>query len=325
VSRVLSVLGVDGDALRVYEALLELGPATDGELARECGLPDAVVASSLAELKRLELVLPQPPARWVASPPDLALAGVLMERRQELDRAQAEIERLRARYAEVEPGTRLHGVLEVVEGPSAIAQRLLQIERSATHLVRSFVPGDATVAIKGEDNPADLEALNRGVAFRVLVEGEALLDDLLRHDTRAADQAGMTLRLAHAGLPGRMVIADDSVALVQLDDAEDGVPRAAVVLDPVLLGAFRHCFDVAWSLGLPLSSPTDAVAGPESLDPVDRRLVSLLMAGYTDAAVARQLELSERTVQRRISALMLSLGVGTRIQLGWQVRDRDWV
>jgi DNA-binding NarL/FixJ family response regulator len=51
----------------------------------------------------------------------------------------------------------------------------------------------------------------------------------------------------------------------------------------------------------------------------------LLLAGYTDAAVARQLELSERTVQRRISALMLALGVGTRIQLGWQIRDHGWL
>jgi len=320
-----SVLGIDSEVLRVYETLLELGPAASDVIARRCGMSEAEVSEALAELNRLELALPQGSRRWAPTPPDLALGGLLLDHRQELDRAEAVLQRLRARYAEVEAAAPHRSVLEVVEGPAAIGQRLQQLERTATRMVRSFVLGVAPVAIKGQDNDADLEALRRGVAFRVIVEGDALLDDLLRHDTRAADAAGMTLRLAHAPLPGRLVIADDTAGLVQLADGEDGSPRAAVVLDPAVLDTLVHCFDLAWSLSLPLSSSLEAATGPEPLDPVDRQLVSLLLAGYTDAAVARQLELSERTVQRRISALMLALGVGTRIQLGWQIRDHGWL
>jgi DNA-binding CsgD family transcriptional regulator len=203
-----SVLGIDSEVLRVYETLLELGPAASDVIARRCGTSEAEVDEALAELNRLELALPQGSQRWAPTPPDLALGGLLLDHRQELDRAEAVRQRLRARYAEVEAAAPHRAVLEVVEGPAAIGQRLHQLERTATR---------------------------------------------------------------------------------------------------------------------PLSSSLEAAAGPEPLDPVDRQLLSLLLAGYTDAAVARQLELSERTVHGRISALMLTLGVGTRIQLGWQVRDHGWL
>ena len=50
-----------------------------------------------------------------------------------------------------------------------------------------------------------------------------------------------------------------------------------------------------------------------------------MLVGSTDAAVANQLGLGLRTVERRIRSLMQRAGVDTRIQLGWQARDRGWL
>jgi DNA-binding NarL/FixJ family response regulator len=45
-------------------------------------------------------------------------------------------------------------------------------------------------------------------------------------------------------------------------------------------------------------------------------LISLLMAGSTDSAIATQLGINVRSVRRWIADLMDELGVETRLQLG---------
>jgi DNA-binding NarL/FixJ family response regulator len=54
-------------------------------------------------------------------------------------------------------------------------------------------------------------------------------------------------------------------------------------------------------------------------------VLSLLLAGLTDASVAKQLDLGLRTVQRRVKRLMELTGVTTRLQLGWHAYERGWV
>ena len=51
-------------------------------------------------------------------------------------------------------------------------------------------------------------------------------------------------------------------------------------------------------------------------DPRRQMLVSLLMTGSTDSAIANTLEINVRSVRRWISELMDELGVTTRLQLG---------
>jgi DNA-binding NarL/FixJ family response regulator len=44
-----------------------------------------------------------------------------------------------------------------------------------------------------------------------------------------------------------------------------------------------------------------------------------------DKAIATQMGLSRRTVQRHIQRLMTLAGAATRMQLAWQAARRDWV
>ena len=60
------------------------------------------------------------------------------------------------------------------------------------------------------------------------------------------------------------------------------------------------------------------------MDETDRQLLTLLLAGLTDQAVASQLGMSLRSVQRRISTLMAKVGAATRIQLGWHAARNGW-
>ncbi len=48
------------------------------------------------------------------------------------------------------------------------------------------------------------------------------------------------------------------------------------------------------------------------------QLVSLLASGLNDKVIASQLEISSRTLDRRVKALMEGLGTRTRFQTGWR-------
>ncbi|MFF8828103.1 helix-turn-helix domain-containing protein [Streptomyces sp. NPDC015131] len=66
-------------------------------------------------------------------------------------------------------------------------------------------------------------------------------------------------------------------------------------------------------------------AGPAAPDGTDLEILALLLAGLTDASVAKQLGLGLRTVQRRVRGLMEAAGVTTRLQLGWAAYRLGWV
>jgi DNA-binding NarL/FixJ family response regulator len=57
----------------------------------------------------------------------------------------------------------------------------------------------------------------------------------------------------------------------------------------------------------------------------DRTILALMAAGATDATIARQTGISQRTVERRVRALMDQLGAGTRFQAGVQAARRGLI
>ena len=85
----------------------------------------------------------------------------------------------------------------------------------------------------------------------------------------------------------------------------------------------RSCGTLSWSrrwCGCSSRSGTQSVpimARPATThDPRRQMLISLLMTGSTDNAIATQLGINVRSVRRWISELMDELGVTTRLQLG---------
>ncbi|MBZ9641835.1 helix-turn-helix transcriptional regulator [Streptomyces sp. PSKA30] len=109
-------------------------------------------------------------------------------------------------------------------------------------------------------------------------------------------------------------------------------PTTALVRDSSLLDALVALFESYWENAVPLhlseagdDLATDDAATHPSLSPADGKLLSLLVAGVADKAIASQMGLSRRTVQRRIQSLMTRAGAGTRMQLAWQAARRGWL
>ncbi|MFD4668108.1 hypothetical protein ACFWNN_00155 [Lentzea sp. NPDC058450] len=56
-----------------------------------------------------------------------------------------------------------------------------------------------------------------------------------------------------------------------------------------------------------------------------QRLLGLMRTGATDRAIARELDVSLRTLNRRISRLQSLLGAQSRFQLGALATEREWL
>ncbi|WP_438828427.1 winged helix-turn-helix transcriptional regulator [Streptomyces hesseae] len=192
------------------------------------------------------------------------------------------------------------GAVEVVTGAGAVARRLSGLRLSAAEEVCVMLTGRVGVLTEGA-----------AVAHRTVVEGTASFPGRCRVVDR---------------IPAELVIVDRGVALLPLASGTAGATDTAalVVHSGTLLDSLIDLFEGAWREGRPLRADGRPGAGPAEPDATDLEVLSLLLAGLTDASVAKQLGLGLRTVQRRVRRLMELAGVTTRLQLGWQAAERGW-
>ena len=90
---------------------------------------------------------------------------------------------------------------------------------------------------------------------------------------------------------------------------------------PELAGPIREVAQRFWEMSTRISRTGSA----NELDDREHRVLTLLVTVMSDVAIARQLGVSQRTVERRISALMERLGASSRFQAGLLARDRGWI
>ncbi|GGX52068.1 helix-turn-helix transcriptional regulator [Streptomyces fructofermentans] len=323
----LGAIGLDGTHESAYRALVSVGAADVPDLARRLTLGEHDTERALRGLERHGLAAQSSarPGRWVAAPPGVALGALLTQRRHELDRAEMTAALLAEEYRALAAEPAVHDLVEVVTGAAAVAQRFLQLQLGAGDEVCALVTGRPSV-VSGTENDAEEQAAHRGVRYRVVVERSVL--DLPNGITELSAALGRDEQVRVVDtVPTKLVIADRTLALVPLT-SRTLEPAALVVHASGLLESLSGLFEAVWRTALPLrlGAPGEFVEeGPDGPDGPDLEILSLLLAGLTDASVAKQLDLGLRTVQRRVKRLMELAGVTTRLQLGWHAYERGWV
>ncbi|UUU30021.1 winged helix-turn-helix transcriptional regulator [Streptomyces sp. CA-210063] len=323
----LGAIGLDETHESAYRALVSVGAADVPDLARRLTLGEHDTERALRRLERHGLAAQSSarPGRWVAAPPGVALGALLTQQRHELEKAELAAAILAEEYRASAAEPAAHDLVEVVIGSAAIAQRFLQIQLGATEEVCAMVTG-APIAVSGpENNPAEEQATGRGVGYRVVVERAVLDEDSGLTELSAALGREERVRVMDE-VPTKLVIADRTLAMVPLT-THTAEPAALVVHASGLLELLSGLFESVWRQALPLRLGVGRVTEdvPDGPDDTDLEILSLLLAGMTDASVAKQLDLGLRTVQRRVKRLMELTGVTTRLQLGWHAYERAWV
>lgn len=324
---VLAALGLSSEEERLYRTLVERPSATAAGLGDILGMPIEEVDTLLAVLLAHGLVSRTGSirnGRYIATSPAIALGPLVRQRRDELRRAELELGALTERYWVSAADRTAADLVEVVTGADLIGRRFEQLQAGAEKEVRALVTTNV-LAVERRENKAEDEVVRRGVLYQVVIERGILEQQGADEDTMGALRSGEEVRVVER-VPIKLLIADRNLAMVPMD-VEGRAPAALIVHRSGLLDALLALFTTVWERARPLRITQDSLGEQEIANPLDdqdRQILTLLLTGLTDASIASQLNLSLRTVQRRVRDLMDLAGVHTRLQLGWHAARSSW-
>ncbi|SEG80610.1 hypothetical protein SAMN05216223_11263 [Actinacidiphila yanglinensis] len=274
-----------------------------------------------------------------ASSPSVALTPLLVQRRTSLDQAGAAVTALAEQFRSA-ASRAAGGVVEVVSGPVAIRHRLGQLLGGARWEVLTFLAESVIAVERDSVHAMEYEALLRGVDFRAVLTRGHLEVPGMWDDVREVTGLGMKMRVAEE-IPMRLIVSDRANAMVPLSVAEEpGHADTLVVHGTGLVHALVLLFEQYWERArpLPLAGTKEAQPGGQGLparssggqdgpepSEQDRQILALLALDVADRTIAAQLDLSLRTVERKIRALMGLASVGSRFQLGAEAVARGWL
>ena len=325
----LGVIGIDPDAESVYQVLLSGRPATVSELADATGLTQARVRAAVGVLTtcRLADVRPAaPPAHqpaYQAADPAIALDVLLLAREQEIKNARLRARELAERYRLAAAKRDPAELVEIISGSQATQERVQQAQRTARQQLRGLdkPPYGANPTTL---NLVEGDLLRRGGVVRNIYERAAVEVPGRLADLEAGISLGEQARVLPS-LPTKLVMVDDTLAILPLQAAPEAIESIVVVHKSGLLEAVIALFETLWELAIPLRLPTADWAVRDQPSAEERRILALLTAGTPDDVIARELRLSERTYQRRVRGLMERVNAQTRFQLARQAARRGWL
>jgi DNA-binding CsgD family transcriptional regulator len=170
---------------------------------------------------------------------------------------------------------------------------------------------------------ANYRNLRRGIRYRILTPDLARAAPVFAPQLIKLGRAGAAIRTA-AEIPVNVLVVDRTVAVFPADRADTGAATGVTLLRlPGVVATAVELFGQIWSTAAPLlpSDPPDTA----ELDIRERRLLSLLSVGFTDAAAADDLDVSVRTVRRMVSGIMNRLGARSRFMAGVKAAERGWL
>lgn len=322
----MAVIGIGATQELVYRALVAQPDATISMLASKLGLSREKVVGALEAVAERGLAARSAVGhdRYVPAPPAVALGAIVTQYRDDLRRVDVVLAELAEEYRLASRARTIQDVIEVVAGVEAIRHRFDQLQLGAKEEVLAFVTGP-TVAVSCAENTARLRARERGVGYRRVIDRTELERPEVVSEMTARIRGGEQIRVV-ATLPVKLIIADRSTALVGL--LNDGIPAALFVHSSGLLDGLVALFDSTWRAGVPLLVGGDGLVEgttESGIEAADMKILGFLLAGLTDQSVAGQLDVSVRTVQRRVKHLMEIAGVQTRMQLAWHAARNGWV
>ena len=325
----LDALGLDNLEEAVYRQLVAAPSANLEELAEAADLDTYAVSAVLSALEGKGLVARASAGqdRYVASPPAVALGALLVQRQDELRRAQVEMTELAGLYRGSVARRDVADVVDVVHGTEAIAQRFAQLQYSAKKCIQALQKPQAAVVTREDADEAERAAIERGVRHDIVLERSVFDTPGIYETIDSGLEIGIELRVVPT-VPLRAFIVDREIALIPLMNGEHNTVQDALLLHPSgLLDAIIALFDLIWTSAPKLvATPEGTVeTAADRLEPLDTKVLSLLLAGLTDASIGAQLGLSLRTVQRRVRQMMDRARVDTRLQLGYEAGRRGWL
>ncbi|MFF2409994.1 LuxR C-terminal-related transcriptional regulator [Streptomyces sp. NPDC058092] len=320
--RPLQALGLSATAEAAYLALVERGPQTLTELTDRpalVGSPLDGLKEAVAELSDIGLVS-RTDGRLTAQPPRGVLEAVAERRARQARIAHESATALSRYWLDHTAGASYVEVVDTSERRGEIQSR---VHNGAVSQVRALSIGPVGGSDRvPEVGPGTLDALDRGIDYRVVYSANILQDPKALEVAHECVARGEQARV-FPDFTLNVLVCDDRFAVVSVAAPNRTGHHSVVVQPSGLLDGLIGVFESYWRIAVPLPpacEPVKSEAAPEG-----RQLLSYLSAGLTDESIAREFGVSERTVARRIARLQEKLGAKTRFQLGVQASRRGWL
>lgn len=253
----LRELGLTDIEADVYLAVLQAPGSGAQQVAEQLGVARTTVYPALRSLVDAGLVDGRAGygSRFIAAPPELALPSLIERQREALLAREDIAKHLAVVLADIAGGTEAHeasdDAVEILRDPRGIKERFKRLHFEATEGIDLLVKAPV---ISGKGNPAEQEALGRGVRVRSLYEAGVLQDPGVGPYIATWLRWGEQARVHPGELPCKLALFDASVALMPLVTSRDASSITTIVLrNPALGAGLRKLFDCLWQEGKELA------------------------------------------------------------------------
>jgi sugar-specific transcriptional regulator TrmB len=308
----LQPLGISAEAEAVYVALGPLQSASVSELARFTSLTPEQVAETLEQLRKLGLATDSSRGNWRALPLLDVVNQLKAQRLSEIERASVAAESLQSHLLAASENQ--VDDVKILVGRESIVAAHRELLDSARREICGFdkppyAQARPNVTEEALSTEPEWQALERNVTLRVVYHPGFDPDRLTELGLFA--KKGELSRTSP--VPMKLILVDSQIALIP--SMRSYLPghelRASIVRHALLVEALQWLFEAVWEAAVPIMTSVNS-----ETDPRRQMLISMLMTGSTDSAIANTLNINVRSVRRWISDLMDELGVTTRLQLG---------
>lgn len=321
---VLEALGIGSLATSVYLQVVQRTDTSVPDVALAIGCSESVVQSALEELAESGLVELRRGEGLVVVPPHRAIDALIARRELELATAaaglQASREAVSTMLANFVDRNR-HQVadgLDVLDGVEPVRSLLRGLSGTTNSSITNVMPKVPTIEAIDAARPADLVAVERGLAVRSVMPNALERNPESRAAVRRSCAAGIHVRL-HPDPPLQVIIFDESVAVIPRDPAFVGA-GAWAVRNPGLIQPIRLLVEAVWAQSIPLAATVE-----HEEEARVRHVFRMLAQGQKDETIARRLQTSVRTVRRLIAVGLDLLGAESRFEAGVLAQRQGWL
>lgn len=323
----LEPLGFGRVEAQVYELLVSHGKLTlNGVLAAAADVEPVRLHEAVEALVSHGLVrrLASPEQEFVVAPPEYAIEVLIAERMSALQTVRERSLELAARVRSMAQESDPTELIEVVSGEGSVRHLFMQTIKSARREIAVFDrPPYAAQVDETMGRQAERLATG-GLQLRTVFDRSLLEQPVHVQRILQGVERGEQARVAP--VPLKLAIIDGEWGMLPLLHADGQRPEAVVIVrQSVLLDSLRALFESVWQHAVEIRPRQGEPLLATSSEGELQQLAKLLAAGMTDTAVARHLDISERTLRRRLKDLMDELGVDSRFAAGARAAERGWL
>ncbi len=247
--------GLPAQEAHAYLALIRSGPLGASGIASAIGMARTSVYPILESLLQKGLVEAGAGlgSRYTAVAPKEALRSLMVHEREELvqrDRLTGNLIKQLEALAQPADSSGEAELVQVLKDPRVIAERFLRLELEAEQQVEVFCKPPVFIR---EGNPAQEDAMRRGVRVRGLYERACLDVEIVRSNLAKWLRGGEEARAYDGELPHKLAVFDRYNVLMPLI-TPGGQSRTLFVKSPQLGASLGLLFDFLWEQSQPLSA-----------------------------------------------------------------------